>query len=220
MGASCLISWARSTRELAPELLAVAGGGIITMMGRDRTQQATSDPFSTASSGEPSPPTKKVLPAQERRHLLPKDLPNAVNYLNDEELDRLLTVALAEARRRGRSLPAAQPSRTRQQGEGTASLPRGQLKTPFALLSKLASRLRGLPDSSAYPNQTCGKHWRARHRGEELSTNPVSKAFRWRSRHAEKASYGSRTLHSCNVGLIVGACRFTCRGEDGCLDSR
>ena len=96
-------------------------------MGRDRTQQATSDLFSTASSGEPSPPTKKVLPAQERRHLLPKDLPNAVNYLNDEELDRLLTVALAEARRRGRSLPAAQPSRTRQQGEGTASLPRGQL---------------------------------------------------------------------------------------------
>ena len=78
-------------------------------------------------SGEPSPPTNKVLPAQERRHLLPKDLPNAVNYLSDEELDRLLTVALAEARRRGRSLPAAQPSRTRQQGEGTASLPRGQL---------------------------------------------------------------------------------------------
>lgn len=127
MGASCLITWARSTRELAPELLADAGGGIITIMGRDRPQQATSDLFSTASSGEPSPPTKKVLPAQERRHLLPKDLPNAVNYLNDEELDRLLTVALAEARRRGRSLPAAQPSRTRQQGEGTASLPRGQL---------------------------------------------------------------------------------------------
>ena len=127
MGASCLITWARSTRELAPELLADAGGGIITIMGRDRTQQATSDLFSTASSGEPSPPTNKVLPAQERRHLLPKDLPNAVNYLNDEELDRLLTVALAEARRRGRSMPAAQPSRTRQQGEGTASLPRGQL---------------------------------------------------------------------------------------------
>jgi hypothetical protein len=73
------------------QLLGDPGGGIITIMGRDRTQQATSDLFSTASSGEPSPPTKKVLPAQERRHLLPKDLPNAVNYLNDEELDRLLT---------------------------------------------------------------------------------------------------------------------------------
>ena len=28
------------------------------------------------------------------------------------------------------------------------------------------------PDSSAYLNQTCGKLWRARHRGEELSTKP------------------------------------------------
>jgi hypothetical protein len=97
---------------------------MISTMGRDRT---TADLFSTASSGGPSPPTKKVLPAQERRHVLPKDLPSAVNHLNDEELDRLLMVALAEAKRRGRSLPKAQPSRTRQQGEGTASLPRGQL---------------------------------------------------------------------------------------------
>src|SRR3954463_4983940 len=58
-GGSCLITWARSTRELAPELLADAGGGIITIMGRDRTQQATSDLFSTASSGDPSPPTNR-----------------------------------------------------------------------------------------------------------------------------------------------------------------
>jgi hypothetical protein len=97
---------------------------MIPTMGRDR---ATSDLFSTASSGGPSPPTKKVLPAQERRHVLPNDLPNALKHLNDEELDRLLTAALTEAKRRGRSLPSAQPSRTRQPGEGTASLPRGQL---------------------------------------------------------------------------------------------
>ena len=96
---------------------------MIPTMGRDR---ATSDLFSTASSGGPSPPTKKVLPAQERQHVLPKDLPNAFKHLNDEELDRLLTAALT-AKRRGRSLPSAQTSRTRQPGEGTASLPRGQL---------------------------------------------------------------------------------------------
>jgi len=108
----------------AARLLANGGRGMISTMGRDRT---TSDLFSMASSGEPSPPTKKVLPAQERRHVLPNDLPSAVNDLNDEELDRLLTVALAEARRRGRWLPSAQTTRTRQQGEGTASLPRGQL---------------------------------------------------------------------------------------------
>jgi hypothetical protein len=113
-----------SGRNDCRKLLADAGGGMIPTMGRDRT---TSDQFSMASSGEPSPPTKKVLPAQERRHLLPKDLPNALQHLNDEELDRLLTAAVAEAKRRGRSLPSAQLSGTRQRGEGTASLTRGQL---------------------------------------------------------------------------------------------
>jgi len=102
-----------SGRTDSRKLLADAGGGMIPTMGRDC---ATSDLFSTASSGGPSPPT----PAQEGRHLLPKELPNAFNHLNDEELDRLLTAAVAEARRRGRSLPSAQTSRTRQRSEGTA----------------------------------------------------------------------------------------------------
>src|ERR1700716_1671855 len=35
--------------------------------------------------------------AHEPRHVLPKDLPNAGKHLNDEELDRLLAVTLAEA---------------------------------------------------------------------------------------------------------------------------
>jgi hypothetical protein len=108
----------------AARLLANGGRGMISTMGRDRT---TSDPFSMATSPGSSPPTKKVLPAQERRHVLPKDLPNALKHLNDEELDRLLTAAVAEAKRRDRSLPSAQPSRMRQRNEGTASLTRGQL---------------------------------------------------------------------------------------------
>jgi hypothetical protein len=110
-----------SGSDRCSQLLANGGRGMISTMGRDRT---TSDPFSMATSPGSSPPTKKVLPAQERRHVLPKDLPNALKHLNDEELDRLLTAAVAEARRRG-SLPSPQPSRTRQRGEGTASLTRG-----------------------------------------------------------------------------------------------
>ncbi len=98
-----------SGRNDCRKLLADAGGSMIPTMGRDRTQQATPDQFSTASSGGPSPPT----PAQEGRHVLPKELPNAFNHLNDEELDRLLTAAVAEAKRRGKSLPNAQTSRTR-----------------------------------------------------------------------------------------------------------
>ena len=103
--------------ERCSQLLADAGGGMILSMGRDHT---TSDLFSMASSGRSSP-------GQERPHLLPKDLPNALKHLNDEELDRLLTAAVAEAKRRDRSLPSAQPSRMRQRNEGTASLTRGQL---------------------------------------------------------------------------------------------
>jgi hypothetical protein len=78
-------------------------------MGRDRTQQATPDLFSTAASfGKPSPPAKQVSSAQERRHVLPKDLPNAVKHLDDRELDLLITASLEEAKRRGRSLPNVQ----------------------------------------------------------------------------------------------------------------
>ena len=113
-----------SGSDRCSQLLANGGRGMISTMGRDRT---TSDPFSMATSPGSSPPTKKVLPAQERRHVLPKDLPNALKYLDDEELGRLLTAAVAEAKRRGKSLPSAQPSRTRSRGEGTASLTRGQL---------------------------------------------------------------------------------------------
>jgi hypothetical protein len=77
-------------------------------MGRDRSQQATPDLFSTASSGEPSPPAKQVLSTHEGRHVLPKDLPNAVKHLNDRELDLLITASLEEAKRRGRLLPSVQ----------------------------------------------------------------------------------------------------------------
>ena len=101
-------------------------------MGRDRTQQATPDLFSTAPFGEASPPaTKNASSVQQRRHVLPRDLPNAVKHLDDEELDRLLAVVLAEAKRRGRrssptdSLP--KPSPKWQPDVVALSLTRGQL---------------------------------------------------------------------------------------------
>ena len=116
---------------------------MILSMGRDRTEQATPDLFLTAPSGEPSPPAKPVSSAQERRHVLPKDLPNAVKHLDDRELDLLITASLEEAKRRG-ILPSVQanppdepaPKRSsrmdkssyRRQLEGaTVSLTRGQV---------------------------------------------------------------------------------------------
>jgi hypothetical protein len=123
-------------------LLADTGGGMILSMGRDRTEQATLDLFSTASSGEPSPRAKQSSP-QKRRHVLPNDLPNAVKHLDDRELDLLITASLEEAKRRG-ILPSVQANRPdesarkrssrmakssyRRQLEGaTVSLTRGQV---------------------------------------------------------------------------------------------
>src|SRR5437899_558775 len=113
-------------------------------MGRDRTEQATPDLFLTASPGEPSPPAKQVSSAQERRHVLPKDLPNAVKHLDDRELDLLITASLEEAKRRARLLPSVQAntpdesarkqssqmaksSQRRQVEVATVSLTRGQV---------------------------------------------------------------------------------------------
>ena len=43
-------------------------------------------------------PTDEAAAAYSPRHVLPKDLPNALKHLRDEELDRLLAAALAEAK--------------------------------------------------------------------------------------------------------------------------
>jgi predicted DNA-binding protein (UPF0251 family) len=110
-------------------------------MARDRNQHATPDLFSTASVPKTtSPPTKQVSLAQEQRHVLPKDLTNAVKHLTDSELDLLITASIDEAKRRGRFLPSVQPktpdrsipkqspSKDKRQAElATVSLTRGQV---------------------------------------------------------------------------------------------
>jgi hypothetical protein len=115
-------------------------------MGRDRNQQATPDLFSMAASvRQPSPPPRaKQSSAQTRRHVLPRDLPNAVKHLEDRELDLLITASLEEAKRRGRLLPnvqankpdespkkqlssTAKSSPRRPVGSAPVSLTRGQL---------------------------------------------------------------------------------------------
>jgi hypothetical protein len=88
-------------------LLANVRSRMIPAMGRDRTQPATPDLFSTARVKETtSPTTEQVSPAQAQRHVLPKDLPNAVKHLTDRELDLLITASVEEARRRGRVPPS------------------------------------------------------------------------------------------------------------------
>ena len=114
-------------------------------MERDRTGPATPDLFSTNLVQDGSPPTRRVSAAEAaadaaaKRHVLPKDLPNAVKYLTDTELDLLITTSVQEAKRRGRLLPTwptakdasvqkQSPSRDKGQAEVVkSSLTRGQV---------------------------------------------------------------------------------------------
>lgn len=121
-------------------------------MGRDRIEQRTLELFSTDGVTDPSPTQATDVTATRvpPRLVLPNDLPKAIKYLDDRELDRLLAVAIEEARQRGRQppsleasaakpvassagaipkqlLPTGRVSRQRQVGIATASLTRGQV---------------------------------------------------------------------------------------------
>lgn len=52
------------------------------------------EPHSLSADSDTSPDT-----ASSRRHVLPRDLPNAIKQLDDQELDRLHAAVLAEQKR-------------------------------------------------------------------------------------------------------------------------
>jgi hypothetical protein len=81
-----------------------------TRMDGDPTERTTPDLFSTGAvkGSSSAPPTK--FPAAEAttetappRHVLPKNLPNAIKHLSDGELDFLHAATLEEMKRRGRT---------------------------------------------------------------------------------------------------------------------
>jgi hypothetical protein len=79
-------------------------------MGRDRGKQTSPDLFSTdavrdASTPPPPAVADATTPPEPQRHVLPKNLRNAVKHLNDEELDLLHAATLEEKKRRGRLQP-------------------------------------------------------------------------------------------------------------------
>ena len=91
-------------------------------MGRDPIKNQTPDLFSTGSSPSNNPP--EALPGRpSRRTALPKDLPRAIRYLEDRELDWLLRVATEEANRRGRPMPMAEASPTNTPAASSEPIP-------------------------------------------------------------------------------------------------
>jgi hypothetical protein len=72
-------------------------------MGRVPNQDP--DLFSTGAGPSPNKSSDGVPGRPSRRPALPKDLPKAISYLADAELDWLLRKAIQEAKRRGRPIP-------------------------------------------------------------------------------------------------------------------
>ena len=99
------------------------------VMGRERSEQTFPDLFSTGTTvrdaSTPPPPAAADATTQPepQPHVVPKNLRNAVNHLNDEELDLLHTATLEEIRRRGRLQPNV--------GANSAQTPRHAKRSPI-----------------------------------------------------------------------------------------
>ena len=117
-----------------------------------------------------SKPTDEAAAISSPRHVLPKDLPNAIKHLSDEELDRLITAARAEMRQRGRRPPTDKAAPKIKPGLAKASLTRGQLNAVRAAFkagvtpSRIARQF-GLSQSDVR------KALAADHSGEEAPTS-------------------------------------------------
>jgi hypothetical protein len=70
-------------------------------MGSTRVRSSRPDLFATPSAQELSSQTSPAPAVPISRHVLPKDLPNAIKQLEDHELDLLLSAVLDEKKRRG-----------------------------------------------------------------------------------------------------------------------
>jgi hypothetical protein len=106
-------------------LLYFVAGGIVRCMPLSRTQQPTADLFWVAGAQEPcrtpahetfAQQSAAVVSTEDKsspRHVLPRDLSNALQQLDDLELDKLLAATRHELQRRGRlttSAPEIRPA--------------------------------------------------------------------------------------------------------------
>jgi hypothetical protein len=85
--------------------------------------------YSPSSEALESSPAIIHAPASaiSSRHVLPADLPKAVRYLDDHELDQLLSAVIAEQKRRGNKLPAETSCKRRVEVVATVPLTSGKI---------------------------------------------------------------------------------------------
>src|SRR6476660_6596613 len=83
-------------------------------MARHPAEQPTRDLFSTDTVRDASPPrpkpaaSKATTETAPQRHILPKNLGNAVKHLSDGELDLMHAATVEEMKRRGRLPPGVE----------------------------------------------------------------------------------------------------------------
>jgi DNA invertase Pin-like site-specific DNA recombinase len=97
-----------------------------------RAGSSTPDLFSSAPIREaPSRSSEPLGPpsAIPSRHVLPADLASAVRQLNDQELDQLLSAAIAEQRRRRKKLPEEISRKQRVEVAAAVPLTQGKLNS-------------------------------------------------------------------------------------------
>ena len=120
----------------------------------------------TSPTATISPAIEGATETEPRRHVLPKNLRNAVKHLSDGELDLMHAATLEELQRRGRtpqgveaSVPArpdatklelAPTEKGRHASAAEVSLTRGQVNAVRSAF-KAGIRHRELPESSEFP---------------------------------------------------------------------
>jgi hypothetical protein len=84
---------------------------------------------SSSSANDPKPPLRNDEPAAGASYALPTNLPSALKYLDDDQLDRLIAAVLAERQARGgKKVPVSdEPRRKKRIKEDTVPLTQGKL---------------------------------------------------------------------------------------------
>jgi len=98
------------------------------MRGRS-IQEMAPDLFSKPANpgDDPSSPLSSLTIAETPRYLLPKDLPQALKALSDQELDQLSAAVLVEQQRRGKKLPSNENAQQRRMEELSVPLSTGKM---------------------------------------------------------------------------------------------
>src|SRR5512143_3843313 len=96
-------------------------------MGSEPTKPTIPDLFSMPNREHAAPPLDPPIPTADKaasspRHILPSDLPAAIKYLNDQELDQLQAAVTTELQRRGKKPPVCDKTLSKRAEAAAVSL--------------------------------------------------------------------------------------------------